>query len=116
VTRRTGCHNAFRTCKVHFNVLELKEGPLVPLDAEPSQSHQDAVNQFGLITLNVGVFNTQQKCAAFVLGKKPIKQGGASSADVKKARRGWRKTHARLLSGCHYACEFLPLNGNDHLS
>jgi hypothetical protein len=64
------------------------------MNAEPAEPVDDALNEFGLVALGVGILDTQDHGAALVTGEQPVKQGGARAAYVEIAGGRWRKPHA----------------------
>ena len=70
-----------------------KGDTFVKLDAEPLERLEDVLLGTRYKTLAVGVLNTEQELAAVLTSKKIIIQTGADTADVKRARRRWRKAH-----------------------
>ncbi len=74
--------------------LALEVGPFVPIQAEPLQSGEYAVDRFGGGAFHVGVFDAQNENAAGLSGPEPIVQSGARSAEMEIAGRAGSETHA----------------------
>src|SRR5688500_541794 len=60
-------------------------GPLIPIEAEPCQVVVDAVLGSRDITVDVGIFDTQDEGAAVLAGEQPVEHGDARVADVQRA-------------------------------
>ncbi len=71
----------------------------VPVEAQPTQTIEDAFHQFGAIALGIGILDSQDERAALVSRKQPVEKGRARAADVEIARRRGRKTHANSARG-----------------
>ena len=74
-------------------IIATKGDTFVKLDAEPLERLEDVLLGTRDEALAVGVLNTEQELAAVLTSKKIIIQTGADTANVKRARRRWRKAH-----------------------
>src|SRR5215204_6062328 len=78
----------------------------VPCQPKPAQTVEDAGDHVGRRSLNVRVFDAQQKGAAVTAGIEPIEERCARAADVQVA--GWRwceanpRGHPTILSMIHH--------------
>ena len=70
------------------------EWAFVPVESEPAQAVQDAVDQFGAVAIHVGVFDSQNEGAAQVAGKEPVEQRRAGATDMQIAGRRGREPDA----------------------
>ena len=82
--------------------LGLEVGPFVPVDAEPLQTVDDAVDRCLGGALLVGVFDAQDQLALVFFGEQPVEQGRPGPADVQvTGGTGWEANayllHAALL-------------------
>jgi hypothetical protein len=77
----------------------LKKRSLVPFEAEPAHAIEDALHHVLGGTLEVGIFDAQNKNAAGVAGEKPVEEGSPRAAHMQKAGRRGRKTNTRGLGG-----------------
>ena len=64
----------------------------VPLQAQPLEVPHQVVERSLVVTLTVGIFDTQVEGAAHVLGKKVVVNSGARTAHMQVARRTRGKT------------------------
>src|SRR5271157_1611010 len=67
---------------------------LIPIDADPPKTIEDALDGILDVPLLVGVVDPQQKLAAEMPGQQPVEQGRSHSADVQKAGRTGGKAGA----------------------
>src|SRR4029077_1659943 len=79
---------------IEVQALGLVERAFIPVEAQPKKAVDDALNEFRLVALGVGVFDAEDHGAVLLNGIEPVEQGGAGAADVEVAggRRG--ETHA----------------------
>ena len=83
-----------------FQALRLKRRTFIPVDAQPSQAVENALDEFRTIAFDVRVFNAQDHGAAAAAREKPVEKRGARAAHVQIAGRRWREPHA------NFACRF----------
>ena len=98
--KRGAVRKALLRCRaIQLRSLRLIERPFVPVHAQPLQTIDDALNEFGLVALGVRVLDAQNHHAAVVPREKPVEQGSARSANVQIAggRRSKADSHARSL-------------------
>ena len=75
------------------------KGSLIPVEAQPAKTLEDAVDEFRTIAIHIGVFDSQNKRATLIAREQPVEQGGARAADVQIAGGRGRETHADLPGG-----------------
>jgi hypothetical protein len=73
--------------QVQGGSLGLVERAFVPIHAQPLQTLEDTVDQFGLVAFRVGVLNTQNHHAVEVPSEKPVEERCARSPHVEIAGR-----------------------------
>lgn len=79
------------------NKLIKKRSTFIPVKTKPREISQHGFLGFSSRSLQVGVFNSQNKFASFGPGKQVIEERSSSSTDV-KIPGGWRgETHADLF-------------------
>ena len=71
----------------------------IPIESEPVQPIVNGLCGFARVARPIGVFDPQNQRAARVFGVEPIKQRGASAADVEITGRRWSETDTN--SGRH---------------
>ena len=71
------------------------ERPFVPVEAEPAQAVENAVDHFRRRSLDVGVFDAQHEDAAVPAREEPVEEGRAGAADVQVTGRRWSEADAR---------------------
>src|SRR2546430_16902242 len=71
-----------RRCPMLFGVVRLEDKLFVVIKLEPFQAFEDRARGFVRRTLQVSVFDAQQKFAAHLAGKQPIEERRARRADV----------------------------------
>jgi len=79
---------------VEGEALGLIEGALIPVEAEPLKSVDDALDEFGLVALGVGVFDAEDHDAALLAGVEPVEESGARAADVEVTGGRWGEADA----------------------
>ena len=67
--------------------------PFVPVEAEPAQAVEDAVDHLLRRSLGVGVLDAQHEHAAVAAREQPVEERGARAADVEVA--GGRGSEAK---------------------
>jgi hypothetical protein len=80
---------------VIFNPLRLEVGcvrPLnsrafVPVESEPVQAIKNGLQDFGQVTLGVGVVDPEDEPAAVLTGEQPVIEGGADQPKMERAGR-----------------------------
>ena len=80
--------------------------PLVPVETEPAQAVENAVDHFARRSLGVRVFDAQHERAAVPAREEPVEQRRAGAADVQVTRRRRGKTdadHVLVLYPCRSA-------------
>lgn len=84
----------------HFSVatgsVALEAGLTVEVDPQPLQGIEDDLDELGLGSLPVGVFDAQQHLAANVTRPQPVEQSGAGATEVQVPRRRWGEADAGL--------------------
>ena len=75
-----------------INKVGLKIWSFIPVDTQPVEAIDDAINRVLGGTLNIGVLDPQDKGCVMFFGKKPIVNSGSGTADMKIAGRAWRKS------------------------
>ena len=75
----------FALLLVQCRSLRLVKRPLVPIDAQPLQPIQNALHEFGLVALGVGIFDAKDHGAALSAREQPVKQRGPRSSHVQIA-------------------------------
>ena len=102
VVRVTGGDEAIGHRPIAIDPLRLRVGavrpadprPFVPIEAEPSQAVENALDHVGRRALDVGVLDAQHEHAAMTTGKEPVEERGPRAADVQIAGRRRRESHA----------------------
>ena len=84
---------------VEGEALRLVERAFVPVEAEPLKAVDDALDEFGLVALGVGVFDAEDHGAALLAGEEPVEESGAGAADVEIAGGGWGEADADGIGG-----------------
>ena len=74
-------------------MIATKGDTFVKLYAEPLERLKDVFLGTRNEALAIGIFNTEQEFAAMLTGKEIVIKTGADAADVKRARRRWRKAY-----------------------
>ncbi len=83
----------FSRRKIQSRSLRLVKRPLIPIDAQPLQTIENSLHQFGLVALGIGVFDTKDHRAALSAREQPVKQSGAGSSHVQITSGGRSKPH-----------------------
>src|SRR4030095_5789505 len=73
----------------------LVERALVPIDAKPGEAVENAVDEFGLVALGVGILDAEDHGAPLAAGEKPVKQGRARAPYMEIAGGGRGETYAK---------------------
>src|SRR5258705_6866154 len=73
--------------------------PLVPLQPKPAQILEDALLEFLLGPLRIGVLDAQDERAVVAAREQPVEQRGARVADVQLAGGAWREADSHLSAG-----------------
>src|SRR5437870_4216860 len=95
--RAAACNAFLGSRAIQFRSPRLVERSLIPIHAQPFQAVDNALDEFRLVTLGVGVLDAQDHHPAVMPRKEPVEQGRAGSTDMQIAggRRGKADTHAR---------------------
>src|SRR5262249_14434368 len=86
-----------KPCRRRFmlsDATRLKEGPFVPVQAEPGQRFQDALCHLFAGTFQVGIFDPKNKTAVMFAGKQPDKESRPRRSNMKKTSRRGRDPDA----------------------
>lgn len=79
---------------VEGEALGLIERAFIPIEAEPLEAVDDALDEFGLVALGVGILDAKDHGAALLAGVEPVEESGAGAADVEIAGGGWCEANA----------------------
>jgi hypothetical protein len=82
---------------VQVHALGLEEGAFVPGEAQPSEAIDNVLGVFGARSLQISIFNAQNKLTVVVAGKQPVKDGCAGGTNVEIACGAGRNAN----SNCH---------------
>src|SRR2546430_83807 len=95
--RAAACNAFLGSRAIQFRSPRLVGRSLIPIHAQPFQAVDNALDEFRLVTLGVGVLDAQDHHPAVMPRKEPVEQGRAGSTDMQIAggRRGKADTHAR---------------------
>ena len=92
--REPPLEQAERRLPVQRDPLRLHVGALVPVEAEPAETIQDALGHLRRGTLQVGVLDAQDEGSMMLAGKQPAEERGPGATHVQVAGGGGRKAHA----------------------
>ncbi len=84
--KRAAVRQKLSSCRlVQRGALRLIERAFIPIDAEPAKAVDDALDEFGLVALGVGILDAQDHGAALMASEEPVEESGARAAYVEIA-------------------------------
>src|SRR6185436_14563814 len=82
------CHRAITIEAFGLKVRPVRAvnlGALVPIETEPAHAVEDSLDHFWRRSLDVGVLDAKDQCAAEAAGKEPVEERGSSAANMEIA-------------------------------
>jgi hypothetical protein len=81
--------------------LRLKERTFVPIQAEPSQTLQNALHQLLTGPLGIGVFDSEDESSLVLSGKQPIEKGSPGTTYMEESGGTGCKTNSNTHKRPH---------------